>query len=381
MHTHCIPLFAAVLVLAGCTRYAEQPVLSLSMPLPTASFSIAHPISDFLLPSGAAIRGARGPDELESLAALLRPGAEDEQVARALSDGRLRVALVELDRGEIRFGGETIAPLDAFEVPSELERGMVVRPLFDALKEAADDAKSLAQRGPSATFTGRLLLAVHPDAPFEVIRQLMYTCGQAQFAEFRFLVADEHPGPGRPEPTGDRQIDVRVGADGSIAVSARGPGGPQQGRVDAFDEVLTTVLGDSARLGCATITAEPGARHSLLGAVDDALQARGVAPVITGGVAPVITGGAAPVVAGGAAPVVATQRAGSESRAVGPSTPGTPGPWSWRIGDSLAVRESSLPSISVRSEGDDDRECSPHGMVNMNALLRDVAGLPALEAD
>jgi biopolymer transport protein ExbD len=37
-------------------------------------------------------------------------------------------------------------------------------------------------------FKGRVLLLADQSLPFEIVRQVMYTAGQAQYGEFRFVV-------------------------------------------------------------------------------------------------------------------------------------------------------------------------------------------------
>lgn len=75
-------------------------------------------------------------------------------------------------------------------VPEDEKKGQLVSRLYDRLLEKAEDAKQLAEMTGSDDheFKGRILLQCDKGLPFSVIREVMYTAGQAQFSEFRFVV-------------------------------------------------------------------------------------------------------------------------------------------------------------------------------------------------
>jgi biopolymer transport protein ExbD len=75
-------------------------------------------------------------------------------------------------------------------VPEDEKRGQSITKLYDRLLEKAEAAKSLgAQSGTQEfDFKGRILLQVDRSMPFSVLREVMYTAGQAQFGEFKFVV-------------------------------------------------------------------------------------------------------------------------------------------------------------------------------------------------
>ena len=75
-------------------------------------------------------------------------------------------------------------------VPEDEKRGQVVTKLYDRLVEKAEAAKTLAEQSGSDehAFKGRILLQVDKQLPFGVLREVMYTAGQAQFGEFKFVV-------------------------------------------------------------------------------------------------------------------------------------------------------------------------------------------------
>jgi biopolymer transport protein ExbD len=75
-------------------------------------------------------------------------------------------------------------------VPDDELQGQLVGKLYDRLREKADASKALAAQSGNAKheFKGRILLQVDKDMPFSVLRTIMYTAGQAEFGEFRFIV-------------------------------------------------------------------------------------------------------------------------------------------------------------------------------------------------
>ena len=72
---------------------------------------------------------------------------------------------------------------------SDLENQLITG-LADKLETAAERAKKMGELAGSDElgFKGRVLLLADQSLPFEVIRQVMYTAGQAQYGEFRFVV-------------------------------------------------------------------------------------------------------------------------------------------------------------------------------------------------
>jgi len=75
-------------------------------------------------------------------------------------------------------------------VPEDEKKGQLIPTLFDKLTEKAESAKAIAEASGSSEheFKGRILLQCDKKLPFSVIREVMYTAGQAQFGEFKFVV-------------------------------------------------------------------------------------------------------------------------------------------------------------------------------------------------
>ena len=76
------------------------------------------------------------------------------------------------------------------QVPEDERNGQLIDLLLDELSKKAETAKDLGQQTGSDdyAFKGRLLIQCDKKLPFEVLRQVMYTAGQAQFSEFKFVV-------------------------------------------------------------------------------------------------------------------------------------------------------------------------------------------------
>lgn len=79
---------------------------------------------------------------------------------------------------------------DYIDIREEDVKGQLVSPLYDRLVDKAEQAKSLGERmgGGDFDFKGEILLQVDKEMPFSVVRRVMYTAGQAQFSNFRFVV-------------------------------------------------------------------------------------------------------------------------------------------------------------------------------------------------
>ena len=75
-------------------------------------------------------------------------------------------------------------------VPEDEKRGQIITRLYDKLLEKAESAKQLGEQTGSSdhAFKGRILIQCDRTLPFSVLREVMYTAGQAQFGEFKFVV-------------------------------------------------------------------------------------------------------------------------------------------------------------------------------------------------
>lgn len=92
--------------------------------------------------------------------------------------------ILTLERVQDDSGAEVTA------VPAGEKRGQLISSLYERLLEKAETAKDLAMRTGSEEFEfkGEVLLQCDKRLPFSVIREVMFTAGQAQFGNFRFIV-------------------------------------------------------------------------------------------------------------------------------------------------------------------------------------------------
>jgi biopolymer transport protein ExbD len=75
-------------------------------------------------------------------------------------------------------------------VPEDEKKGQSIDKLYQRLLDKAEAAKALAEQTGSEdhAFKGRILIQCDKELPFAVLREVMYTAGQAQFGEFKFVV-------------------------------------------------------------------------------------------------------------------------------------------------------------------------------------------------
>ncbi len=94
------------------------------------------------------------------------------------------VLVVTLDG--ISLDGIQLVPMTNGVPPRDLMRGVLIVPLLDALRTEADTRKEAVAVG-AAPFRGRLHLAADDRVHFDVVRTVMYTAGEAEFTDVRFL--------------------------------------------------------------------------------------------------------------------------------------------------------------------------------------------------
>lgn len=107
---------------------------------------------------------------------------------------------VIVSQSEVLVDGEPVLQLEEYmdeesgqasvRVPLEAKRGAKIIDLYDKLTTKAEQSKRLGEQTGTEEFDfkGQVLLQCDRRLPFSVIREVMYTAGQAQFGEFRFVV-------------------------------------------------------------------------------------------------------------------------------------------------------------------------------------------------
>lgn len=94
-----------------------------------------------------------------------------------------------VDKSNIVVDGKVVAVHDQGQLKQEDldETGFKIVPVFDALVEHAEKAKYIAEQNKKFEFDGKILLQMDKDLPFSILRQVMYSAGQAEYSEFKFI--------------------------------------------------------------------------------------------------------------------------------------------------------------------------------------------------
>jgi len=65
--------------------------------------------------------------------------------------------------------------------------GVEIVPLYEALVKYSDRTKFIASRNKTVKSEGKIILQMDKDLPFSLLRQIMYTAGQTEYNEFKFV--------------------------------------------------------------------------------------------------------------------------------------------------------------------------------------------------
>ena len=93
-----------------------------------------------------------------------------------------RVVLVE---------GEAVAPINSGRIDPQLKRdgdnGYYITPLVEMLSKVARREKKIAEMT-GQKFDGELTIIADKNTPYRLLTEILYSCGQAEYANFRLLV-------------------------------------------------------------------------------------------------------------------------------------------------------------------------------------------------
>lgn len=120
------------------------------------------------------------------------PQGDDLRLPRSSIDTAPSSALqVIISRVSISVNGRFIAPLQNGTVDPQVIRGgangLLINPLADHMREQVQIARTLAQRS-GQDFRGEVAIIADRGLPSRTVYSVLYTCGQAGFADFRLLV-------------------------------------------------------------------------------------------------------------------------------------------------------------------------------------------------
>lgn len=99
------------------------------------------------------------------------------------------ITIIIVDTKNIIVDGKTVLTHDNGKINSAFldESGFMLKPLYDELKDKADKAKYIQKNNTTFEFEGKVLLQMHKELPFDLLRKVMYSAGQAEYSEFKFM--------------------------------------------------------------------------------------------------------------------------------------------------------------------------------------------------
>ena len=101
-----------------------------------------------------------------------------------------RVPIVQIGPNGIYLESQKIISLSNWDFTTSSQiKGALIPSLYDSLVNELNHQESF-HSNESFPFTRRLLIAAHPKTPFRLVRNVLFTAGQAQVGDFGFLVDD-----------------------------------------------------------------------------------------------------------------------------------------------------------------------------------------------
>ena len=87
--------------------------------------------------------------------------------------------------------GEAVAPINSGRIDPQLKRdgdnGYYVTPLVEILSKIARREKKVAELT-GQSFDGELTIIADKNTPYRLLTEILYSCGQAEYANYRLLV-------------------------------------------------------------------------------------------------------------------------------------------------------------------------------------------------
>ena len=95
---------------------------------------------------------------------------------------------------DILVGDRVVVTLENGQVPANLLDGRLVKPLDQALRREVDKLKLIAERNPAAPFSRELSVIGDRKIPYDLLLTVLYTAGQAELENYRFVVLQKGEG-------------------------------------------------------------------------------------------------------------------------------------------------------------------------------------------
>jgi biopolymer transport protein ExbD len=100
---------------------------------------------------------------------------------------------VTISLGEVAVNDRAVVRVERGLIPAAEKEGgrpdaFYVGAIHEALRREVDRQKYIAQYNPRAPFTGRLNVIADRRIPYRTIMEVLYTAGQAELGEYKFMV-------------------------------------------------------------------------------------------------------------------------------------------------------------------------------------------------
>jgi biopolymer transport protein ExbD len=114
------------------------------------------------------------------------------QVPKSFTELKPKLAVtVTVTKKVILVEGDAIAPINAGRVDPAVKRdgenGYYITPLVEILEKHAKREKKVAEMT-GQKFEGQLMLVADQTTPYRLLTEVIYSCGQAEYANYRLLV-------------------------------------------------------------------------------------------------------------------------------------------------------------------------------------------------
>ena len=114
------------------------------------------------------------------------------QVPKSFTELKPKLAVtVTVTKKVILVEGDAVAPINAGRVDPAVKRdgenGYYITPLVEILEKHARREKKVAEMT-GQKFEGQLMLVADQTTPYRLLTEVIYSCGQAEYANYRLLV-------------------------------------------------------------------------------------------------------------------------------------------------------------------------------------------------
>ena len=110
------------------------------------------------------------------------------------TDPLVDAIVIGVSTQSIQVDDKKIVDLRNGKVDESLKRdggeGLLINPLFTELKEKVGHLRMIAARNGQQDFRGLALVVAHRGTTYRLVSEILYTAGQAEFENFKFVAAE-----------------------------------------------------------------------------------------------------------------------------------------------------------------------------------------------